>query len=221
MNGSVTNGFRDRINDIDSGRGDVGSAREALDDWVQQIGICGVRDELAVWISEPATQERLRSSARETATHYVWPLQMSRNGYSIAINEYKNPDQMGTGYANTIHNHRYSFASLILSGGYRQVWSDVHVNLGQTAYVREFSENTAVEGDIVTVDYDRFHRLTDIGSRTLTLMVKCPAVTAHSLSVDIRTLRVSKHIPVESRVTDLIHALGCIYNARTAQGEAI
>lgn len=176
--------------------------------WCDGIELSRIRQAIAQWLSESAVIERLRGLARETSTHYVWPLYICGNGYGLTINEFKDPEFMSFGYANTLHNHRYSFASLVLSGGYRQVRSSVELcEMSGNAQVNVIAEDSVIHGSIVPVNHQEFHRLTHIGDHTVTLVAKCPAAKESSISVDIRTLKVSRHVPVESRLMQLTDAL--------------
>lgn len=146
--------------------------------------------------------------ARETSTHYVWPLHTGSNGVSVAINEFKDPADMVKGYATIYHNHRYSFASLMLSGGYRETRSRINfVNPGETAQINDLRQESIAVGGIVKINHQEFHRLNAISARTVTLVVKCPIMKSASFSVDSGTLRVTRHLPVEERVPQLMAAL--------------
>ena len=175
-----------------------------------------MRRALSEWLLEHPALATLSTAARETSTHYVWPLHTGPAGHSVVINEYKHPRHMGEGYATILHNHRYSFATFMLSGGYTQVRCDVQLPASaHPVRVTEIGEDALTEGGTVTVDHEAFHRLADISARTMTILVKCPAVKAFSISVDARTLMVSRHVPVEARVLQLMDAL-----AADAPGQA-
>jgi hypothetical protein len=191
-----------------AGRTDEGRLTDMLTMWCHQIEMRVIREALAKWLGTSAKVDMLRAAARETSTHYVWPLAVSAIGYSIVVNEFKDPRRMVPGYATTIHDHRYSFVSLVLSGGYSQVRSAVEI-LGRdrAGRIREVGQETVTEGAIVAVNHAEFHRLTAIKGRTITLVVKCPAVKEESLSVDISTHRLIRHRPVESRIGNLVNAL--------------
>src|SRR5579859_1092186 len=191
-----------------SHRADEYELTKLLARWCGGTELSVIRQAIAQWLSESVVVERLRRAARETSTHYVWPMYVCGNGYGLTINEFKDPEFMSSGYANTLHNHRYSFASLVLSGGYRQVRSNVEMSeVGGRARVSAIAEDSVIHGDVVPVNHEEFHRLTHISDRTVTLVVKCPAVKESSISVDIKTLKVRMHVPVESRLVQLTDAL--------------
>jgi hypothetical protein len=176
-------------------------------DWITRVGVNEIRRELLRRLAGGTELSRLRTRARETSTHYVWPVHLTGNGCCVVINEFKDPREMACGYATTIHNHRYSFVSLGLAGRYRQVRSEVEFSDFSKALVRDISEEIVMEGTIMAMHHDEFHRLTDINRHTLTLLVKCPAAKKHSVSVDADTLRVTRHVPVEDRIRHLLSAL--------------
>jgi hypothetical protein len=191
-----------------SHRADEYELTKLLAGWRNGTELPMIRQAIAQWLSESAVVERLRGAARETSTHYVWPLYVCGNGYGLTINEFKDPEFMAFGYANTLHNHRYSFASLVLSGGYRQVRGSVELSgMSGNAQVSVIAEDSIIHGNIVAMHHQEFHRLTHISDRTVTLVAKCPAVKESSISVDIKTLKVSRHVPVESRLVQLTDAL--------------
>lgn len=112
------------------------------------------------------------------------------------------------GYATTLHNHRYSFASMVLSGGYGQVLSAVDLpGPGGKSTIRVLASDDISSGDIVTVHHSEFHRLTYIGRGTVTLVAKCPAAKDSSVSVDLATMTMSRHVPVEARFKELMNSL--------------
>jgi hypothetical protein len=188
-------------------------------DWCAYIDIWAIRQALLQWLKQSASLDELRMSARETATHYVWPVYAAASGHSVVINEFKEPEHMVAGYATTLHNHRYSFTSLMLSGRYRQVRCAVEMNeFGQATGLHELGNDDVTEGSIVAIDHNMFHRLADIKDRTITLVIRCPAVKESSISVDIRTLRTSRHLPAETRVVQLMDALAAADDIEIGEG---
>jgi hypothetical protein len=195
--------------------------QRVLTEWQRGSDMSLIRSAVAGWLAESAPLDRVRSAARETSTHYVWPLYVGRGGHALAINEFKEPCQITVGYANTLHNHRYSFASLILSGGYGQVRSRVEiVEPGHIAWIHEVGKENMIEGGMQVVNHAEFHRLSDISSGTVTLLVKCPAAEEGSISVDMKTLRVSRHLPVESRIEELVKVLTATSSVGSAEGRS-
>jgi hypothetical protein len=191
-----------------------------LEKWSSRTGLALIREAMSELLSEAAVVDRIRVTARETSTHYVWPLYLGKSGCGLVINEFKDPPHMATGYAKTLHNHRYSFASLVLSGGYKQVRSRVDLaESGQSVRVRTIGQDDIIRGSIVAVNHQDFHQLTHISDHTMTLLAKCPAVKESSISVDIDTLRVSRHVPVEARLVQLRTALIATDMPMTSESE--
>jgi hypothetical protein len=178
-----------------------------LTDWIARVDVSGIRSELLTWLARGAALNQVTAMARETATHYVWPVHTGHNGCRIVINEFKDPREISDGYATTIHNHRYSFVSLGLAGRYRQVRSEVELFGSQTASFRDLSEDCVTQGTVMTINDNEYHRLIDISSGTLTLLIKCPPTKAYSLSINASTLKVTKHVPVEDRIGQMMAAL--------------
>ena len=182
--------------------------KQLLSEWRGDTELESIRREIYQWLTETSVREQVRKAARETSTHYVWPLYLGSNGYGLTINEFKDPRHMGFGYANVIHNHRYSFASLVLSGGYSQVRSSVDIaRSGQALRIDDIGQDFAFEGSLLCVNHNDFHRLTHFSNQTVTLLIKCPAAKNDSVSVDIETRRVSTHVPVEARLIQLMKVL--------------
>lgn len=176
--------------------------------WYGRARIQDIRKAMHSWLEACADKQSLRMMARETSTHHVWPIYMLSNGIGVAINEFKDPADMIAGHAAIYHNHRYSFVSLVLSGGYKQIRSSIELrNNKEAVRIEDLGEESIVTGDIVKMNHHEFHRLTAFQTRTVTLVVKCPAAKAESFSVDNGTLRVKWHVPAEERVPELMAAL--------------
>lgn len=197
----------DRLESV-SGRAGEDDLRRIIGDWRGTLDPRAIRWAVFQWLSESAAIDQLRRAARETSTHYVWPLHACGNGFSLVINEFKDPLHMTVGYATTLHNHRYSFASLVLSGGYGQVLSDVDMaGPGGNSRIRVLASDDISRGDIVTVHHSEFHRLTYISHGTVTLVAKCPPAKESSTSVNLTTMTMSRHVPVEARFEKLMKSL--------------
>ena len=210
----------DQLSELPRGT-DEYSLEKLVANWFQEADVGSIREAIYQWLSESAAVDYLKASARETATHYVWPLHIAGNGYGLAINEFKDPRQMMLGYAKTIHNHRYSFVSLVLSGGYRQIRSNVKLHgTGRAAQICDIGQDDIFEGSILAINHEELHRLIDVRNRTMTLLVKCPAVKEASISVDAETLKASRHIPVEARLVQLMNALVMTGDAVVTEGKS-
>jgi hypothetical protein len=192
---------------------------EVVGDWCASTEVWQIRQGVLEWLKEAAGLDQLRTAARETSTHYVWPLYTSVSGHSVVINEFKDPGQMSGGYATTLHNHRYPFGSLMLCGGYTQLRYSVEINgLGRVRALCEVGVDNVAQGNVTAVADDVFHLLMNIERHTMTLLVKGPAVKEDSISVDVRTLIVSRHLPVEARIMELMDSLAVTEDASLREG---
>jgi len=166
------------------------------------------------------TDSELARSARETSTHYVWPLYAPAFGTpGVFLNEYKDSALRGAGYADSVHNHRYDFATLALSGGYTQETYEVELNgdlVVATAAVGSVSTERLEAGQWMLVDSRAFHRIVDISPGTMTLLVKGAACRTHSLSVNVGTGMIRIHTPVETRLGHLRERLALAESAGAA-----
>lgn len=181
---------------------------EIILDWRGRATAGDIRRSVHSWLESGADKQRLRMLARETSTHHVWPIYATNSGFGVAIHEFKDPDDMVAGHAAIFHNHRYSFASLMLSGGYRQIRSNIElVNDREAVRIQDVSDESVITGDIVRINHEEFHRLSAFETQTVTLVAKCPAAKTESFSVDSGTLRVTWHVPVEQRVPQLMATL--------------
>ena len=200
----------DLFHELDTADGNANERviKKLVSGWRRTAEPKSIRADLIQWCESFADIAKLRTGARETATHYVWPLVSCDSGCSVCINEFKDPLEMAVGYATTLHDHRYSFVSLVLSGGYTQIRDAVELcDRHHVSKIHEVGQDILTEGDIVVVNDAEFHRIKGIRRSTITLVVKCPPTKNESLSIDLRTGRVRRHMPVEARVGRLIEAL--------------
>jgi len=210
----------DQLSSLPRGTDEYG-LEELVINWLRGADVLSIREAIHQWLSEPASMDYLKISARETSTHYVWPLYIARNGYGLAINEFKDPRHMVIGHANTIHNHRYSFVSLMLSGGYRQIRSRVDLpELGGLAQIHDIGQDDLFQGSMLAINHEEFHRLINVRRRTMTLLVKCPPAKEASVSVDAKSLRACRHVPVEARLVQLMNALVMTGDTAVAEGKS-
>jgi len=114
--------------------------------------------------------EKRQLSCHETATHYKWFLHYhEEQRFKVWLHQYKPASERRLGYAEIPHNHRYSLASVILSGSF------VHHHFERTDGVLAESESARRSyraGDAYTVSWEEVHKLSDIDDRTFTLVVE-------------------------------------------------
>jgi len=135
-----------------------------------------VSEVISSW--SPDDLERRQLRCHETSTHYKWFVSYhKRLRYRIWLHQYKVRAERNFGHAEVPHNHRYSLASAILQGGF------VHHYFERTeqSVVELLRERRAYsQGDAYVVDWQRFHKLSDLSDNTVTLVVESPVARHYS-----------------------------------------
>lgn len=134
-----------------------------------------IEQEFAVWKrNEGAASTELLS--RETPTHWKWFVGGDLHGPLLWIHEYKPSNTRRSGYAQSIHDHRYSFCSSIVHGGY------VHRTFALQHHRKPTLRDarTLVAPCIYVLDADDVHSISDIQDGTLTLIVQAPKRRGYS-----------------------------------------
>lgn len=153
----------------------------------------------------------LAARSKETTTHFVWVLEeQAGTGMKLCLHQFKHPQAMGAGHANTIHNHRYDFLTLVLGGGYTEETYEFGNAVASGEYIRHIPEPAICDvraGDSKVVDYRAFHRIPLISPETVTLVVKAPPKADHSMSISTETRVAQIHHSVRGRVQNLVGAL--------------
>jgi hypothetical protein len=131
-----------------------------------------VRDLVHSWDRLSLEERQLR--CHETSTHYKWFLfYHSDLRFKVWLHQYKSGRDRQTGYAEVPHNHRYSLASVLLSGGFaHHVFDRVDGGLEELTDERR-SYRT---GDSYTVPWQQLHKLGALADHTVTLVVETPVV---------------------------------------------
>lgn len=145
--------------------------------------------------------------SRETTTHYKWMLASDQmQGTTVWLHEFKSACERRSGFATTVHNHRYPFTAIVLSGGYTNLLYEVsfdprslHVERCEVIERRQLGEGLAY-----SMEPDEFHALDDIQDGTKTLIMEFAAVNAVSFSYDLIGDRMTKHLTLEARLRDLL-----------------
>ncbi len=124
-----------------------------------------LRAELADLTEAERNAMLLRS--RETSSHVKWSLfRESHNGFAIWLHDYRKWSG-GERFAGSTHDHRYGFASKILSGGYtEQRWPG---RLPGRAVRRDYTV-----GEVNVVDADTVHRVASVLPGTMTVVLQMP-----------------------------------------------
>jgi predicted metal-dependent enzyme (double-stranded beta helix superfamily) len=118
--------------------------------------------------------EKRQLSCHETATHFKWFLHYSeRRRFKVWLHQYKNAGERKIGFAEVPHNHRYSLASVILSGGFSHHCFERNDGV---LTEHEGARRRYGPGDAYTVGWREVHKLSGIDERTLTLVVESAPV---------------------------------------------
>jgi hypothetical protein len=140
-------------------------------------------------------QTKLERLSVETPTHFKWLIYFSGEyHYRVWLHLYKPVMSRGSGYAIIPHNHRYSFTSLILRGGFCSTEYEIKHRDGSV-----FSECVAVKrnrletGKIYTLSSESVHALSDFIHPCATLIVQNPPVKTYSESFNPGSGQISVH----------------------------
>ncbi|ONI90270.1 hypothetical protein ALI22I_13215 [Saccharothrix sp. ALI-22-I] len=172
----------------------------------------GLRERLRGHLRSLSPQDEMRvvARSRETTTHFAWCLRDEpAEPFTFWLHEYKPQRDWRPGYADSVHNHRYHFCTIILSGSYlherftANVADDGRAILS-TALLRSAE---AREGTSGTMLAHEFHRIPRAADDTMTFLVKSRAISPWSLSYDPDTRTSHRHVPVEARLEDLTNNL--------------
>jgi hypothetical protein len=135
-----------------------------------------VQDLVTSWTSE--NLERRQLSCHETATHYKWFIYFNKRWrFKVWLHQYKTAEERRLGYAEVPHNHRYSLASVILSGGFTHHYFD----RSGGAVTESLAERVRFgPGDAYIVQWQRIHKLSELRDRTFTVVVESAPVRSFS-----------------------------------------
>lgn len=153
-----------------------------------------VEQEFAAW----KQSERLPSTellSRETPTHWKWFVGGHLDGPLLWIHEYKPPSLRRPGYAQSIHDHRYSFCSAIVRGGY--VHRTFVVVDNRVPTFRD--ARMLVAPSVYVLDADQVHSVGDLQDGTLTLIVQAPKRRGYSTEYFMNGAEPRRHYDFASR----------------------
>jgi hypothetical protein len=124
------------------------------------------------WDHSSLEERQLR--CHETSTHYKWFLfYHPQLRFKVWLHQYKPGHDRQTGYAEVPHNHRYSLASVLLSGGFAHHVCD-RVDGGLEELTDE--RRSYRTGDSYSVPWQQLHKLGALADHTVTLVVETPVV---------------------------------------------
>jgi hypothetical protein len=177
--------------------------------WAERPGLrTDLRVHLLALPDEQADTVIRRS--RETTTHFAWCLRdQPDEPFTFWLHEYKEQRDWRAGYADSVHNHRYHFCTTILRGGYLHERYKAEVS-PETELISSTELMTATPcqaGASNTLFASDFHRIPLATDGTMTFLVKSREVTPWSLSYDPTTCESHRHVPVESRLSQLARRL--------------
>lgn len=144
--------------------------------------------------------------SKEATTHFAWCLyDEPGDPFSLWLHEYKPHRDWQPGYANSVHNHRYHFCTVLLSGGYQheRFTADVDATGTVVRAVTRRDGTFCAEGTGGYLRSDEFHRIPTADDGTMTFLVKSRPVAPWSLSFDPRTGVSRRHLPMSTRLADL------------------
>jgi hypothetical protein len=163
-----------------------------------------LRDQLRALPPDEAAAVVARS--KEATTHFAWCLYDEPDDpFSLWLHEYKPHRDWLPGYANSVHNHRYHFCTVLLSGGYLHERFTAEVDAAGTAVrsVIKRESTFCAEGARAYLLSDEFHRIPRADDGTMTFLVKSRPVAPWSLSFDPGRGLSRRHLPMSTRLTDL------------------
>ncbi|RZQ59554.1 hypothetical protein [Amycolatopsis suaedae] len=177
--------------------------------WVRRPGL---REQLRTHLCDlPAAEaEALVARSRETTTHFAWCLRDEpAEPFSFWLHEYKRQQDWRPGYADSVHNHRYHFCTTILRGSYLHERYDTTLDedSGLVTSAVLSTGDVYPAGTCGTLLAHEFHRIPKASDRTMTFLVKSRPVNKWSLSYDPVTRTGQKHVPVETRLGELLATL--------------
>jgi hypothetical protein len=167
-----------------------------------------LRTHLLALPDEQATAVASRS--RETTTHFAWCLRdQPGEPFTFWLHEYKEPRDWRAGYADSVHNHRYHFCTTILRGGYQheRYSAALSPETSLIASTELLTSTPCPVGASESLLASDFHRIPRAVDGTMTFLVKSREVTPWSLSYDPLTHESHRHVPVESRLSQLVNRL--------------
>jgi hypothetical protein len=148
--------------------------------------------------------------SRETTTHFAWCLRDEpTEPFTFWLHEYKEQHDWRAGYADSVHNHRYHFCTTILRGGYQheRYTAVVSPDTSLISAAELLTSTPCPVGASDSLLSSDFHRIPRAVDGTMTFLVKSREVTPWSLSYDPVTCESHRHVPVESRLSELVSRL--------------
>jgi hypothetical protein len=177
--------------------------------WAERPGLrTDLRGYLLALPNDQADAMTRRS--RETTTHFAWCLRDRQDEpFTFWLHEYKETRDWRAGYADSVHNHRYHFCTTILRGGYlhERYSAAISPDTDLISSAELLTSTACPAGASDSLLASDFHRIPRAVDGTMTFLVKSREVTPWSLSYDPVTHEGHRHVPVESRLSELVRRL--------------
>jgi hypothetical protein len=177
--------------------------------WAEQEGLrANLRGYLLDLPNDQANAVIKRS--RETTTHFAWCLRdVADEPFTFWLHEYKPQRDWRPGYADSVHNHRYHFCTTIVRGGYlhESYQAEIDPATRLIADAQLVCSRPCEVGAVAAMLSAEFHRIPVAADATMTFLVKSREVTGWSLSFDPNTQVSHRHVPVESRLDELVRRI--------------
>jgi len=165
-----------------------------------------LREHLLDWLSRQprSSMAYILDRSQERPSHYKWCLAGGRDRFYVWLHQYKEPAEYASAnrWAASIHNHRYGFASAIISGALHTSWysakaSDATLQPGSTEVI---SEGTVYQ--VLPTTFTQSRQLPTSPLRS-SFRVGTSAVRARSLTllevVHYRSVHLTKYSPSSSQ----------------------
>jgi predicted metal-dependent enzyme (double-stranded beta helix superfamily) len=144
-------------------------------------------------ISREQYSQTIAHSADLSSHKKFFVYRSEQQKFSIWINQFKT--ERKSGFANSIHNHRYWFASVPLKGGFIQ---NIHDRLSSRIIKTERIE----QGKAYYISPNAVHSFDEIFPETVTLLVRSRAYFPYSESYDEQTETVKRHYSLASKIDE-------------------
>lgn len=174
--------------------------------------------ELASWIAESLQESRSEKSlalCHETATHYKWLIAFGCDPHCrVWVHEFKDDAKAAEKYAAVPHDHRYPFASAMLTGSYiNRRWT----RKGDSVYLE--SEALHEPGEVLIMDPTEVHSLSAIAAGTLTLVLEGIPAREYSNSWTLDGKSMRTHRTFADRWADLDRKVRFALNASLPESQ--
>jgi hypothetical protein len=163
---------------------------------------------LITWLSglSRGELEVLYTRSVERASHFKWFLGDGADGFKVWLHEYKSArlrDGVGS-FAASVHNHRYSFVSQVLTGSL----TVSEFSLGPAQQFPELSRRRTIPARTTYfLSSEQVHRIDAAAPSTCTLVVQGPAERPFSRVFDIENRTFQDMYDLQSRFPELVSVL--------------